>query len=68
MKESINVHLSDRMPIDRTRNAMGIGSEDRKELESSGSPFDDIWQSMKHAMGEIEKDIFFGFLPNPATP
>lgn len=68
MTESIDQFLVDQMPIDKTRNMMGIGSEKRKVLEGSDSPIDDIWELIKSAMGDTEKDVFFGFSPNPAMP
>lgn len=68
MTEAIDQHLDKRLPIDTTRNAMGLGSTKRKELESSKTPINEIWELIKPAMGDIDKDVFFGFTENPATP
>lgn len=66
MKESIEKHLKDRMPIDKTRNAMGITSESRKNAEKSCSPIDEIWELISPSMPpKITKDQFFGFEPIP---
>ena len=65
MKESIEKHLSDRMPIDKTRNAMGITSENRKSVEVSGSPIDEIWKIISPSIPNVSKDQFFGFEPIP---
>jgi hypothetical protein len=66
MKAVINKHLENRMPIDKTRNALGVSSENRKIIEKSSSPIDDIWDLIKPVMGNVDKDVFFGFSPNPA--
>lgn len=63
MKESIEKHLSDRIPIDKTRRAMGITSEDRKSVEGSHSPIDEIWKIISPSVPNISKDQFFGFEP-----
>jgi hypothetical protein len=68
MAESIDEHLSNRMPIDDTRNAMGVSSEARKTLEKSKSPIDEIWKLIEPTMIGTDKDVFFGFRPNPVTP
>ena len=65
MKESIEKHLSDHMPIDKTRRAMGITSEDRKSIEVSHSPLDEIWKIISPSVPNISKDQFFGFKPIP---
>jgi hypothetical protein len=65
MKDVINAHLKDRMPIDKTRNAIGISSENRKKLEKSHSPIDDIWDIISPSIPNISKDQFFGFEPIP---
>jgi hypothetical protein len=65
MKESIEKHLSDRMPVDKTRRAMGITSEDRKSVEGSHSPLDEIWEIISPSVPNISKDQFFGFKPIP---
>ncbi len=65
MKESIEKHLSDRMPIDKTRYAMGITSENRKNVEVSHSPIDEIWKIISPSVPNISKDQFFGFKSIP---
>lgn len=64
MKDAINTHLKERMPIDKTRHALGITSENRKKLEKSHSPIDDIWDLISPSV-PISKDQFFGFEPIP---
>lgn len=68
LAKTIDQHLGKRLPIDATRNAMGLGSTKRKELENSPTPIDEIWELIKPAMGNADKDQFFGFKENPATP
>lgn len=67
MRESINTHLKDRMPIDKTRAAMGITSEMRKNIEKSQSPIDDIWDLISPALAGVNKNQFFGFEPVPGV-
>jgi hypothetical protein len=61
MKDSINTHHKDKMPIDKTRLAMGITSEIRKDIERSDSPIDAIWNLISPSLDGITKDQFFGF-------
>jgi hypothetical protein len=63
MKDFINTHLKDQMPIDKTRQEMGITSEKRKDVEMSESPIDSIWNLISPSMNGVTKDQFFGFEP-----
>lgn len=65
MKESIEKNLKDQMPIDKTRNALGITSESRKSAAKSNSPIDEVWELISPSMPNISKDQFFGFEPIP---
>lgn len=67
MQASIDKHLKERMPIDKTRKAFGITSEDRKTIEKSGSAaIDKIWELISPAIPSVvSKDQFFGFEPIP---
>ncbi len=65
MKMSIDTHLKERRPIDQTRLAMGLTSEDRKHVETSHSPIDEIWEIMAPSVKGITKNQFFGFEPIP---
>lgn len=67
MRESINSNLKDRMPIDKTRLAMGITSEMRKDIETSQSPIDAIWDFISPSLYGVTKDQFFGFEPIPGV-
>jgi len=65
MKKSIDTHLKERRPIDQTRLAMGLTSEDRKNAETSHSPIDEIWGIMAPSVKGVTKNQFFGFEPIP---
>ena len=65
MKGVIETHLKDRIPIDKTRNAFGITSENRKNLEKSHSPIDEVWDLISPSIPNITKNQFFGFEPIP---
>jgi hypothetical protein len=65
MKKSIDTHLKVRRPIDQTRRAMGLTSEDRKNAEMSHSPIDEIWKIMAPSVKGVTKNQFFGFEPIP---
>jgi len=65
LRDSIKIHFKNRMPIDKTRNAMGITSEIRKEVEVSSSPIDSIWNYIEPSMNGVTKNQFFGFEPIP---
>lgn len=67
MKESIEEHLKDRMPIDKTRRALGIASEDRKNIEKSKSAIDDVWDLISPSVPSTTKDQFFGFEQIPGV-
>lgn len=67
MRDSINTHLKDRMPIDKTRSAMGITSEMRKSIEMSQSPIDTIWDIISPSLDGVTKNQFFGFEPIPGV-
>jgi hypothetical protein len=61
MKATIETHLKDHMPIDKTRNALGVTSEDRKSLEKSDSPIDEVWKLISPSIPNVTKNQFFGF-------
>lgn len=65
MKDFIEQHLKDRMPIDKTRRAFGVTSENRKNLEKFHSPIDEIWEIISPSIPGITKNQFFGFEPIP---
>lgn len=65
-EEMVNVvdhHLKNRVPIDKTRAALGVSSEDRKRIEKTYSPIDEVWNLVAPAMPNVSKDQFFGFEP-----
>lgn len=61
LKDSIEKHLKERMPIDKTRQAFGITSEARKKIEQSNFAIDKVWDLISPSMHNITKDQFFGF-------
>ncbi|HWV15854.1 MAG TPA: hypothetical protein VN030_10525 [Cellvibrio sp.] len=63
MRDFINIILKDRMPIDKTRLAMGITSEMRNDIETSQSPIDAIWNLISPSLDGVTKGQFFGFEP-----
>ncbi|ABV88237.1 hypothetical protein [Shewanella pealeana] len=63
MNDTIEKHLKNRMPIDKTRSALGITSENRKGIEKSKSAIDDIWDLISPSIQNITKNQFFGFEP-----
>lgn len=65
MKASIEKHLKNKMPIDKTRSALGITSEFRKSIEQSTSAIDEVWSLLSPSVPNITKDQFFGFEPMP---
>ena len=65
MKNTIDTHLKERRPIDQTRFAMGLTSEDRKNAETSHSPIDEIWKIIGPSLEGVTKNQFFGFEPIP---
>ena len=65
MKESIDTHLKDRRPIDKTRLEMGLTSGARKKAETSDFPINELWKIIGPSAGGITKNQFFGFEPIP---
>lgn len=66
MTDSIDTHMKGRRPIDTSRKAMGITSEDRKTAESAECPISAIWELVSPAVnGQVTKNQFFGFEPIP---
>lgn len=65
LKASIEEHLKERMPIDKTRKAFGITSEARKNIEISSSAIDEVWDLISPSVPNVTKDQFFGFEPIP---
>ncbi len=65
MKESIDTHLKERRPIDKTRLDMGLTSGARKNAENSDDPIDELWKIICPSAGGITKNQFFGFEPIP---
>lgn len=61
MKETIEEHLKNRMPIDKTRRALGITSEARKSIEKSSSAIDEVWNLISPSVSGVTKNQFFGF-------
>ncbi len=61
MKDTIEKHLKNRMPIDKTRSALGITSEDRKNIEKSKSAIDEVWDLISSSIPNVTKNQFFGF-------
>lgn len=61
MKDTIEKHLKNRMPIDKTRSALGITSEIRKTIEKSKSAIDEVWELISPSIPDITKNQFFGF-------
>jgi len=45
---------------------MGLTSGYRADAEKSDSPIDSLWNIISPSVGNIPKDQFFGFEPNPA--
>lgn len=62
---TIKNHLKNRMPIDKTRSALGVTSENRKAIEKSESAIDEIWNLLSPSIPNITKNQFFGFEPIP---
>lgn len=63
MKDTIEKHLKNRMPIDKTRRDLGITSEDRKAIEKSKSAIDEVWELISPSIPNVTKNQFFGFEP-----
>ena len=64
LKDSIDKHMTERMPIDQTRRAMGITSEKRRTAETAVSPIDEIWKAISPALPGFSQDRFFGSKPS----
>lgn len=65
MEVTIEKHLKNRMPIDKTRSALGVTSENRKAIEKSESAIDAIWDLISPSIPNVTKNQFFGFEPIP---
>lgn len=65
LKRSIETHLNEKRPIDKTRKDMGLTSQIRKEVEKSDSPIDEIWKIISPALHGVSKNQFFGFEQMP---
>jgi hypothetical protein len=65
MKISIDTHLKERRPIDKTRLDIGLTSSVRKKAENSESPIDELWKIIGPSAGGITKNQFFGLEPIP---
>ena len=65
MSKMIHVHLKDKIPIDKTRKAMGFTSEIRKILETSQSPIDEIYNLIAPSLNGVSINQFFGFEKAP---
>lgn len=61
----VDQHLKDRVPIDQTRAALGVSSEERKRIEKTLSPIDEVWNLIAPGIPGVSKDQFFGFEPIP---
>ena len=59
----VEQHLKDRVPIDQIRTAFGVSSEERKRIENTFSPIDEVWSLVSPAIPNVSKDQFFGFEP-----
>ncbi len=67
MQAAINLHLSERLPIDKTRLSLGITSEIRREIQELESPIDEIWNLISPSVKGINKNQFLGFEPLPGV-
>ncbi|MFC1626077.1 hypothetical protein ACFL19_00075 [Pseudomonadota bacterium] len=68
LKEHINTHHKNRLPVDQIRLGMGLTSEGRKEAEKSNTPIDELWKIIGPSLGpNIQKNQFFGFEPLPGV-
>ncbi len=65
LKASIEEHLKESMPIDKTRKAFGVTSEARKNIEKSSSAIDEVWGLISPSIPNVTKNQFFGFEPIP---
>ena len=67
MKDTIEKYQKNRMPIDKTRSALGVTSENRKSIEKSKSAIDEVWDLISPSIPNITKNQFFGFEPIPGN-
>ncbi|WP_372740210.1 hypothetical protein [Neptunomonas sp.] len=65
MEVTIENHLKNKMPIDKTRRALGVSSEARKAIEKSESAIDEVWDLISPSIPNVTKNQFFGFEPIP---
>ncbi|NJI24199.1 hypothetical protein HA451_14260 [Aeromonas veronii] len=65
MEVTIEKHLKNRMPIDKTRSALGVTSENRKAIEKSESAINEVWDLISPSIPNVTKNQFFGFEPIP---
>jgi hypothetical protein len=63
MEVTIEKHLKNKMPIDKTRSALGVTSENRKAIEKSESAIDEVWDLISPSIPNVTKNQFFGFEP-----
>jgi len=63
----VGQHLRERHPIDRTRAAFGVSSQERKRIEQTASPIDEVWNLVSPAIPNVSKEQFFGFEPLPGV-
>ena len=61
MEVTIEKYLNNRMPIDKTRSALGVTSENRKAIEKSESAINEIWDLISPSIPNVTKNQFFGF-------
>lgn len=61
MEVTIERHLKNKMPIDKTRSALGVSSEARKAIEESESAIDEVWELISPSIPNVTKNQFFGF-------
>lgn len=61
MEVTIERHLKNKMPIDKTRSALGVSSEARKAIEKSESAIDEVWELISPSILSVTKNQFFGF-------
>lgn len=62
---AVELHLKDCVPINQTRAALGVSSEERKRIKKTTSPIDEVWKLIAPAIPSVSKDQFFGFEPIP---
>jgi hypothetical protein len=61
--EAIKTHLSEQLPIDRTRSAFGLTSEHRRSIEQADDPIQEAWAAIEPQSPGITKDQLFGKAP-----